>query len=519
MANLEKRPLLLRDFRSLALAQIQEAATRHTTKVEVPDSAVGHIIGKAHRTINALGHMPGITHVSVHEDLENEDKQIVLVEGSEDAIGVVLAQINRLHMRSCAASVLPEMHYACFVVDSETPHSLPDDPIILRIASEEKLSLHMPQHLRSFVYRHFPEDFDDRTYYYFHSRSSGEAAALSFIVQPPAASEELSAVPPKKPSIRRKLLEKTRASLVLASWEKTAYHSYLCASLTKLLHEAPGQGHAVLKIRLVIGKTLYYGTNLCKGDLWKLSVGQMDDRILYQTLRPTFSIYSSAENIRRGRRFLHISGYRRVSFSQVVSAELVDMDSEPDSKQSYHFEMDRSSNWSEVPVEPLVRFCKVSKRHTFLTFLNGHKGVDMELRLQSRDAEDSLDLKTKRSLYEAWHEVGTEEHPLVSPSGKRYFPLNVLYKDAETYRKGAFEVAFTKVTAARDDVDTTHDEKDLSNLCRWKVSIRSLDVRYRSIRENVSELEIAEQAKDILHHIDLLLSEASKLAMSMASCS
>ncbi|CAM6104504.1 unnamed protein product [Calypogeia fissa] len=168
MANREKRTLLLRDVQSLALAQIQEAATRHTTKVEVPDSAVGHIIGKAHRKMNALGHMPGITHVSVHEDLENEDKQIVLVEGSEEAIGEVLARINRLHMCICAESVLHEMHYACVVVDSATPHSLPDDPIILRIASEEKLSLHMPQHLLSFVYRHFPEDFDDRTYCYLH---------------------------------------------------------------------------------------------------------------------------------------------------------------------------------------------------------------------------------------------------------------------------------------------------------------------------------------------------------------
>ncbi|OAE33271.1 hypothetical protein AXG93_1200s1330 [Marchantia polymorpha subsp. ruderalis] len=461
-------------------------------EMEVPDSAVPHIIGQDHGTIRALKNIPGITDVRVllvkGSDQDSKiQMQRVKVEGSSrNAITRVMKQIRRIVLRSATKFNYPEISVTCL-----PPNNNDADAISLKLATVEEYQHYLPKHLKSFVVQHAPQEIQRKEY---------------FCVGPRTSSDQLTDNAKILRRKRRRSYDRDHSNYLFGNWHQSLYTAPLSTCLHKFFHEdidaSPKERQPLIKLRVQLGKMLYYGRDLKAPGTWNVSLEEMTRMTSEHTLQPCFSSYCHVNILDKAREFLKVSGYEQVGAPEdTICACILDLDTSD--KPSFNIRLQQRD-------KIVAKINKKSRRLAFVTFVSAEQGVDFQVRIQSRQRENPLPEVIRKGVFQAWNNRANIEDPLISPGGKQYHPLKALRKVFEYYKKGDIGFLFTQVSAVLDPEDQNEVVDSDSSMSRWKVSLQSSintsdgDVEYVLARLNKMVTEVQKLLETNHVHVDKL---------------
>ncbi|KAL3700964.1 hypothetical protein R1sor_018986 [Riccia sorocarpa] len=450
----------------------EKTVPRECRELEVPESAVGHIVGQSSRNVLAFQRVPGITRVSTYKmrapGTDENDKKVihkVKVEGSSmEAINSVIKQIQRIVIRSATNPPSSDVTVICFREKREG-----EEGLSMELTTAEVFQHYLPKQLKSFVVRFAPEEAQKKQYFCCSRRIASDQ------------------VPDNAKFTSRKKARSYAGDVPVhlsGSWASKFYITPISSCLHNFYHLSlqggSRGGPPMMKVRIQLGKMLFFGTDLGAPDTWNMTLPDIETMTAEKTLKHCFSSYCHPETMDNARKLLEKSGYIQhgiESSQDAICAELVDMDSTAACKPTFNIRFLQKD-------EIVAKINKKSKRHAFLTFVDESSGHDFQLRIQSRMQEPALDQKILKSVYEAWTKRGDMEDPLTSPSGHHYFPVRILRKVYEYYRKDGTEVVLTQVSPISPP-STSGGEEAPDNSRRWKICFKQSFTP--STSENVDE--------------------------------
>ncbi|KAL2650654.1 hypothetical protein R1flu_018782 [Riccia fluitans] len=429
-------------------------------ELEVPESAVPHIVGQAHRNVHAFRRVPGIMNVCVIKTASTDEKVInkVKVLGScTDAIDRVIKQVKRLVLRSATNPATSEVTVICFREKKEG-----EDAISLELATADVFQQYLSKQFKAFVVRFAPEEVQKKQYFTCSRRITSDQLSDNA----------------RLTSLKNRNYPGDGPVHLFGSWDSSLYIIPISTCLNKFydqsLHDDKGEP-PLMKVRIQLGKMFFFGTDLPASETWNVALPEMETMTAQKTLKHCFSSFCHPDAIAKARKLLVASGYEHQGLESpqdAICAELVDMDAPTRPTFNIRF---------MLKDEITAKINRKSRRHAFLTFVDEATGYDFQLRIQSRMKEPVLDKKVLKLVYDAWTKRGGVEEPLISPSGHHYFPLRILRKVFEYYKKDGTEVVLTQVSPVKLPSSCGEEVPD----CRWKMCFKQSFAP--SVTQNVNE--------------------------------